>query len=150
MVCIYCYHTDSNVINSRPHKKDPSVWRRRQCKRCKGVFTTYETLSPAQLPLVTGPQGSERFSKATLLISIYNHLSTQRDAPRQADAAEALANTVCNALISKLDTHKQPFSPIQIARETYTVLNHYDTATALRYGVAHGIITPNDVLATTN
>ena len=41
MKCPYCGFDDSKVIDSRPY--DDKIKRRRECVKCSGRFTTYET-----------------------------------------------------------------------------------------------------------
>ena len=48
MFCIKCFHAKTNVVNSRPKKKNPTVWRRRKCASCNYTFTT-TTSTPTNL-----------------------------------------------------------------------------------------------------
>ena len=42
MICIYCLSQKTRVLNSRAHRKNPLVWRRRICPSCGKIFTSYE------------------------------------------------------------------------------------------------------------
>lgn len=42
MICPYCKHADTRVIDSRITPNDHSVKRRRHCSNCQARFTTYE------------------------------------------------------------------------------------------------------------
>ena len=42
MRCLFCGHTESKVIDSRPVEENNSIRRRRECLQCQKRFTTYE------------------------------------------------------------------------------------------------------------
>lgn len=48
MRCPICDCSDMKILDSR--KRDKYVWRRRECKNCLTVFTTYETIDFKRLP----------------------------------------------------------------------------------------------------
>ena len=50
MKCIYCDHTESKVIDSRPTDEGTVIRRRRECLACGKRFTTYEKVE--QMPLL--------------------------------------------------------------------------------------------------
>ena len=43
MRCIYCYHDDTRVVDTRVADDGASIRRRRECSACKSRFTTLET-----------------------------------------------------------------------------------------------------------
>lgn len=42
MICPYCGHSESKVINSRSCQNGAAIRRRRECQKCISRFTTYE------------------------------------------------------------------------------------------------------------
>ena len=44
MRCIYCNHTESKVVDSRPTEDGMAIRRRRECTQCGKRFTTYEKI----------------------------------------------------------------------------------------------------------
>ncbi len=44
MRCMYCNHTDSKVVDSRPTEDGWAIRRRRECVGCGKRFTTYEKI----------------------------------------------------------------------------------------------------------
>ena len=52
MKCMYCGHTDSKVIDSRPSDDGTAIRRRRECNNCNKRFTTYETIETTQILVV--------------------------------------------------------------------------------------------------
>lgn len=133
MVCVFCRHNKTNVVNSRQHTTTPQVWRRRSCPQCKGVFTTYETISEQTLPIVESSP-AQPFHSTILLISIHNELP---DTPRRAEDAANLTHTIVQKLLLG---RQNRLSPQYIAQTTYEVLRAYDKASGIRYGLNHKII----------
>ena len=68
MICPYCGHYDSKVIDSR--EVNDGIRRRRQCLRCDSRFTTYERLQPASLFVMKKDQRREEFDHDKLLAGI--------------------------------------------------------------------------------
>ena len=52
MKCMYCGHTDSKVIDSRPSDDGTAIRRRRECNNCGRRFTTYETVETTPILVV--------------------------------------------------------------------------------------------------
>jgi transcriptional repressor NrdR len=48
--CPHCGCLVSLVTNSRPSKRKDGIWRRRQCVRCSGRFSTEETIRGSSQP----------------------------------------------------------------------------------------------------
>lgn len=143
MVCPYCQHNDTSVTNSRQHRKEPRIWRRRRCVRCKTIFTTYEQLAEKDLPHVVYRGESTVFSLPRLMVSIYAVLD---NSPKRADNAQALAQTVYHELST---TSSAQLERDVIVQATYRTLLRYNATSGLTYGVKHGIIT-TDTLTSRN
>ena len=136
MICIVCGNTKTNVNNSRPHKKRPSVWRRRTCPVCHTTFTTIETVDITDQLSVEYPASQKTpFSIPRLTIDIANVMAHRDNA---ADDAYWLAQTVAEQ-IYRVSTHS--ISAKVISEVTYAVLDRYDGTAAIQYGARHGIIT---------
>lgn len=140
MICVNCFHGKTKVTNSRPHKKNPGTWRRRNCPDCGITFTTYE--KPALDDSVTvhypgegGKKGlSAAFSLSKLTLSVA--ASFPHDAVTRQLHSLSLAETVEQLLISQV---KQP-SVDDIAATTHQVLKRFDELAALQYAAAHGLV----------
>ena len=52
MKCMYCGHTDSKVIDSRPSDDGTAIRRRRECNNCGKRFTTYETIETTPILVI--------------------------------------------------------------------------------------------------
>lgn len=136
MFCVNCFHPTTAVNNSRPHKKQPSIWRRRTCQQCGAVFTTYERPSLAENTPVSLPSGAtEQFNLGRLIISIakaFHH------APQEAQTnALWLAQTVEDQLSTQLKT----ITPEDIEVIVHQVLKQYDELAAVQYAAQHQLLT---------
>lgn len=49
---MYCGHTDSKVIDSRPSDDGTAIRRRRECNNCNKRFTTYETIETTPILVI--------------------------------------------------------------------------------------------------
>lgn len=49
---MYCGHTDSKVIDSRPSEDGTAIRRRRECNNCNKRFTTYETIETTPILVI--------------------------------------------------------------------------------------------------
>lgn len=137
MFCLYCLHPKTSIPNSRPHKKRPQVWRRRQCSACKRVFTTYERPSLEDVTIINKGIGTQQtFSIGQLAVSIYESMSHR---PSAANDSYELARTIEYGLIHKYDI-ETPLSTKAIAKEAYIVLKRYDELVGLQYGARYGLI----------
>ncbi len=52
MRCIYCNHTESKVVDSRPTEDGMAIRRRRECTQCGKRFTTYEKIENPMVMVV--------------------------------------------------------------------------------------------------
>lgn len=103
---------------------------------CKAVFTTYEAVAAAELPVVQGRTRARTFSRIRLALSIYPVLEHE-DA---AETADALAETVMQLILSK---RIPSLTPQIIAGITYHCIRRYDKTAGLKYGVAYGLVKPD-------
>ena len=68
MLCPFCSHSDSKVIDSRDGGE--GVRRRRECLRCSLRFTTYEYVQTRELLVTKRDERREEFSRDKLLASL--------------------------------------------------------------------------------
>ncbi len=137
MICINC-SSDTKVTNSRPHKKTPSVWRRRKCVACGAVFTTNEVISDSMYVFhIKKPTGKpETFSFPRLMFSIATSLS-HRAEKNIPDDSYWLAQTIAtNIQATATDT----VTSGALAVEVHTTLSHFDATAGIQYGARHGLV----------
>lgn len=68
MVCPFCGHEDSKVIDSRP--SEGKIRRRRECTGCGKRFTTFECIEIPELLVNKKDNTFERFNRAKLIQSM--------------------------------------------------------------------------------
>lgn len=131
MICIYCAH-DTRVINSRHQKRANSVWRRRQCLECEGVFTTLETPELASAMIVKKATALEPFSRDKLFISVYDSLRHRSDA---LSASTELTRTIIGKLLPQ--SVSATLTIQQITETTASVLGNFDPIAHTHYTAFH-------------
>lgn len=136
MFCINCFYPTTAVTNSRPHKKQPVVWRRRGCSKCGTVFTTTERPSLAHSQQVHLPSGEiVPFNLGKLIISLAEAF---RHDPHQADIGVLdLAQTIETYLVTELKT----ITPEDIEIVAHQTLRRFDALAAVQYAAQHQLIT---------
>jgi transcriptional repressor NrdR len=136
MFCINCFHSSTNVGNSRPHKKQPLVWRRRSCPQCGTVFTTTERPSLAHTQKVHLPSGeSTSFNLGKLIISLSKAIQHN---PSEAEFVTLeLAQTIETILLTEIKT----ITPEDIEVIAHQVLKRYDELAAMQYAAQHQLVT---------
>jgi transcriptional repressor NrdR len=135
MICIHCGNPKTSVTNSRPHKKRPSVWRRRACEQCGAVFTTQELVDVSDQLAVAHTDGSKTaFSIPVLMLNLSTVLQHRKT---QADDAYWLAQTIAEQLFQ---SELAPLETSDIIQTAYQVLDRYDSAAAIQYGARYGVI----------
>ena len=130
MVCIYCSDA-TQVVNSRTHKKSPSIWRRRSCSGCKQVFTTKETPDLDQLKVENNKSARKPFIEAQIYADIQSAISHRKNSLMDA---KALSATVINSL---LPARNGIIKSAQIKASIIEVLQRFDKAAASYYKARH-------------
>ena len=133
MICINCFHAKTQVKNSRPHKKQPSTWRRRHCLNCHTTFTTYERPSLEDKSIISPSGTSSPFNIGKLIISISQ--SFQHNPHSAAFDSFYLAQTV----ETKLLLHKGELSVDDVLAITHETLSQFDPAAGIQYAAQHGL-----------
>ncbi|HOJ77680.1 MAG TPA: transcriptional regulator NrdR [Bacillota bacterium] len=67
MLCPFCGHPDSKVIDSRASEENNAIRRRRECLICLKRFTTYERIEEAPLIVVKKDERREPFERQKIL-----------------------------------------------------------------------------------
>jgi transcriptional regulator NrdR family protein len=136
MICINCFHIKTSVANSRPHKKQPSVWRRRTCAHCRTTFTTHERVALSdQRQVSDGKSQMSPFNIGRLIISVSRAFS--HDPSRGKGDALWLAQTIETSLVTQTSGN---LTTDQLAHMTYGVLKKYDELAAVQYAAQHQLI----------
>ena len=135
MFCLNCFTPSTSVTNSRPHKKDPVVWRRRHCNNCGIIFTTKERPSLASNKKVILSNGvEEEFSLSKLTLSIAKAFThSEKD-------AQYHSLWLAQNVEDYLSTQREIITPGDIEAATHTTLKRFDELAAVQYAARHGLI----------
>ena len=134
MFCIKCFNPKTQVTNSRPHKKQPTIWRRRSCKKCQTIFTTLERPSLDGIQITDDEGSTKPFNLGRLVISIANAFA--HDPSQGREQAWWLAQTVETTLATE---HPHPTSE-EVAAVVHQVLERYDRLAAMQYAAKHRLV----------
>jgi transcriptional repressor NrdR len=138
MFCINCFHSKTNVINSRPHKKHPDIWRRRQCPNCGTTFSTKESVD-LNLSVIKPSSPPVAYSKAILTISILQTITSAGLPPNDAYwLSESVEERIIDSRANFKDKSKLASSLIK--QLAYQVLSAYHPAAGLAYGTVQGLV----------
>ena len=66
MFCIFCKHTDTEVVETRVSEDGATVRRRRACPQCSKRFTTYERVEELPILVIKRDGRRERFNRDKL------------------------------------------------------------------------------------
>ena len=131
MVCIYC-GAETKVSNSRLQKRNNQVWRRRECLKCKAIFTTHEGIDMSSTLLVDKAGQAEPFLSDLLFSEVLLALKHRKD---RYTAAREVTSTVVAELLEEPD--KPLFKPAQISLTAARVLARLDEQAWLRFTAEH-------------
>lgn len=140
MFCVNCSNKDTSVVNSRPHKRQPLVWRRRSCSRCGHLFTTDERPRMHELYEIQDTTTSQimPFNAGILLISIAS--SFQHNREKGAVVAWDIMQTVIELLSTECQNN---LTTDEITIVTHRCLERFDKAAAMSYALQHHLISGN-------
>lgn len=72
MICPFCSHEDTKVLESRMSSEKACIRRRRECEHCRQRFTTYERVEVSPVIVIKNDKTKEEYSREKLIKSIAN------------------------------------------------------------------------------
>ncbi len=128
MLCPYCTHPESKVIDSREADNGESTRRRRECAKCEKRFTTYERVEKTARLVVVKKDGTRTPFDGTKILAGIQTACGKRPVPE--DAKRTLAQSIEDALHrefeKEVDSHE---IGVRVAR----ALRRLDRIAALRF-----------------
>ena len=100
MICPFCSHIESKVIDTRPTDEGTSIRRRRECLSCKKRFTTYEVVEHMPFFVVKKDGSRQPFDKQKLLNGL---LRACEKRPVPLHKLEAVADEVEQHLLNSME-----------------------------------------------
>jgi transcriptional repressor NrdR len=132
MVCLHC-GAKTHVSNSRLQRRSQRVWRRRQCLRCKAIFTTEESALYEAAWTVQGHDSAFKpFSRDKLFLSLYK--SCQHRSSALQDAAD-LVDTIIKKLAGGVEDGRLWSGTI--SQTALVALSRFDKAASVHYRAFH-------------
>lgn len=135
MLCPFCSHQDTKVLESRV--QESTVRRRRECSQCASRFTTYETFS-LQLTVIKKDGREEPFNIHKIRASIEKACS-------KTDAQHILALTK-NIEQKILNKKSNSVKTTDIGRIVLHELKKFDKIAYLRYASVYKSINNPSIL----
>ena len=100
MKCPFCGYTDSQVVDSRPTDEGTRIRRRRECKKCKSRFTTYEIIEAFPIIVVKKDNTRQQFDRSKVLSGM---LKACEGCEVSAQTLEKAVDTIESTLQNSLD-----------------------------------------------
>lgn len=100
MKCPFCGYTDSQVVDSRPTDEGTRIRRRRECKKCKSRFTTYEIIESFPIIVVKKDNTRQQFDRSKVLSGM---LKACEGCEVSAQTLEKAVDTIESTLQNSLD-----------------------------------------------
>lgn len=91
MICPYCSHEDTKVLESRMSSEKASIRRRRECGNCRQRFTTYERLEINPVQVLKKNKTKDEYSREKILNSIVNSFAKEDS---QHEKAKEIASRI--------------------------------------------------------
>jgi transcriptional repressor NrdR len=105
MRCMYCNHTDSKVVDSRPTEDGWAIRRRRECVGCGKRFTTYEKIENPVILVVKKDGRREPFDIEKIKLGIIKACEKRPVAMKDIDAlVSSIEKRVYNSLEQEVST----------------------------------------------
>lgn len=105
MRCMYCNHTDSKVVDSRPTEDGWAIRRRRECVGCGKRFTTYEKIENPVILVVKKDGRREAFDIEKVKMGIIKACEKRPVAMKDIDAlVTSIEKRVYNSLEQEVST----------------------------------------------
>ena len=134
MFCFRCQGA-TQVSNSRPHKKTPQVWRRRNCTECGSTFTTYERINLIDELQIQTVNGSIKYNPGELLQSLIECFAHK-------SVVSSDAYWLMRSIEDGLAAHDLPvISEAAYQKRIYTTLHNFDELAGIQYAARHGLRT---------
>lgn len=129
MNCPFCKKPLTDVINSRPTKKNSQVWRRRRCLYCDQTFTTHEVIDLSHLIVIKKSGKKERFNRMKLYSGIFYSSQSSR-----IQAREVFIDKITREIEGELLLlQKKQLGSQEIAEIVLKILRKKNTPTFLRF-----------------
>ncbi|EKD58729.1 MAG: transcriptional regulator NrdR [uncultured bacterium] len=70
MVCPFCGHSDTRVVDSRDTNDGKAIRRRRECEKCQARFSTYEEMEIMRLTVIKRSGIKQEYDRSKIEVGI--------------------------------------------------------------------------------
>ena len=131
MRCVYCGHTKTQVVDSRPGRDSNHIRRRRSCPGCGRRFTTFEQPGEKRPVVVKRDGRLEPFNRAKMLAAL-----------RKACAKLPISEAHMDRLVGQIESRMQQRQYRRLRSETLgdwvaAALRELHPAAYIRYSMVH-------------
>jgi len=70
MICPFCGHADTKVVDSRDTNDKKAIRRRRECDKCQSRFSTYEEMEIMKLTVIKRDGSKQEYDKSKIEIGL--------------------------------------------------------------------------------
>lgn len=131
MVCPFCFHKKTDVVNSRKGSKLNVTWRRRRCSACGAQFTTYESADPGSILSIKDGKSLKPFSHTKLLLELLQVCDHRDDLD---ESVPYLAETIEQKLYhSAKESSSLAITTADLISATLETLQRYDAVAYVKY-----------------
>ncbi len=127
MKCPYCHSNKSKVLETRHHKNDSRLRRRRNCLQCDMKFNTLETVLFEDIMVIKKDGRREPFQREKLLSSL------QKACQKRAIPHEALEKAVDTILETLKGQEKSEFHSDEVGKMVMIYLKKIDEVAYVRF-----------------
>lgn len=127
MLCPFCGHLESKVVNSRQNPRGDAIRRRRECLECGHRFTTFEMIEKTPIIVVKRDSKREAFDREKVIKGV---LRACEKRPVTMDEIERLVQNVEKNLHNSME---KEISSLKIGELTLSQLRGLDEVAYVRF-----------------
>lgn len=127
MLCPFCGHLESKVVNSRQNPRGDAIRRRRECLECGHRFTTFEMIEKTPIVVVKRDSKREAFDREKIIKGV---LRACEKRPVTIDEIERLVQNVEKNLHNNME---KEVSSLKIGEMVLKQLRGLDEVAYVRF-----------------
>lgn len=127
MLCPFCGHLESKVVNSRQNPRGDAIRRRRECLSCAHRFTTFEMIEKTPIVVVKRDGKREAFDREKIIKGV---LRACEKRPVTVDDVERIVQTVEKNLYNNME---KEVSSLKIGEMILKQLRDLDEVAYVRF-----------------
>ncbi|AXA37323.1 MAG: transcriptional repressor NrdR [Candidatus Hydrogenedentota bacterium] len=127
MLCPFCGHTESKVVNSRQSTRGDSIRRRRECLQCGHRFTTFEVIEKVPIIVIKRDGKREAFDRQKVAAGIWRACEKR---PVTLEQVERIVQFVEKSLYNSME---KEVSSLKIGEMVLRKLREVDEVAYVRF-----------------